>query len=118
MVYMSKIDRFNTFTNLWANLGLPPPASTPTTPDFTGFSVGVGSKKPPNRSAEGSSPDPSDDEYDVSELEENTDDWRSSSVPSRNPSSVDMGMGSDDEDQSTSGIAHFLEHMLFLGSKK
>eukprot|EP00945_MAST-04E_sp_MAST-4E-sp1_P007628 g7628.t1 len=50
-------------------------------------------------SAEGSSPDPSDDEYDVSELEENADDWRSSSVPSRNPSSVDMGMGSDDEDQ-------------------
>ena len=36
--------------NLWASLGLPPPASTPTTPVFTGFSVG--SKKPPNRSAE------------------------------------------------------------------
>ena len=26
--------------NLWASLGLPPPASTPTTPVFTGFSVG------------------------------------------------------------------------------
>ena len=36
--------------NLWTNLGLPPPASTPTTPVFTGFSVG--SKKPPNRSSE------------------------------------------------------------------
>ena len=36
--------------NLWASLGLPPPASTSTTPVFTGFSVG--SKKPPNRSAE------------------------------------------------------------------
>ena len=36
--------------NLWANLGPPPPASTPTTPVFSGF--GVGSKKQPNRSAE------------------------------------------------------------------
>ena len=32
--------------NLWANLGLPPPASTPTAPVFSGF--GVGSKKQPN----------------------------------------------------------------------
>ena len=38
--------------NLWANLGLPPPASTPTTPLFTGFGVGSQEKKQPNRSAE------------------------------------------------------------------
>ena len=38
--------------NLWANLGLPPPASTPTTPLFTGFGAGSQEKKQPNRSAE------------------------------------------------------------------
>ena len=39
--------------NLWANLGLPPPISTPTTPVFTGFSVGSAQdKKKPNRSNE------------------------------------------------------------------
>ena len=38
--------------NLWTNLGLPPPASTPTTPLFTGFGVGSQEKKQPNRSAE------------------------------------------------------------------
>ena len=36
--------------NLWTNLGLPPPASAPTAPVFSGF--GVGSTKQPNRSAE------------------------------------------------------------------